>query len=240
MIKKLFVYTMFAIVSFLLAAGGSYLYMNSQDGFELAKASGAQAAVEAEPRRPLPVAVTPDPGSAEDLFRMGEMFRQRQEDLKKREEELEQEKNRLELVGGDIEQGKLQVEGMIAKADEAVLRVEGLLNKMIQQHEKMLDQQNEIDAELKRRTSDRRSIGDNELANLKRQAEIFEAMAPETASQSLTEWINTGQLKAVVRLLHHIETRNVAKILEPMDDRLRTTLLDAYIKSEPPPKTQKR
>lgn len=231
--KTAIAYLFFAILAFLLAAAGSWYYLNYQSEMLKQEQEETEATEEPVAQEPedysseLPIPVTGRPLSAEEIFRFSETIRTRQEALAQREAALEQKELRLKLVHDDIEAEQRELDGMLAQLRDAMDAADQVLAQ-IQQERSALDAQK---AELKQETQGDAAAQANQAdtaANLKKFAPLLAGMTPDKAAEMLTQLMNDGDLKTAAQLLRTVEERNASKILEAMDKAIVSDLFEAW------------
>lgn len=246
--KSIILYSVFAVATFSVAAGGSYVYFNSTNSLEIPANEQAEAEVEPvktevePPAESLPtIAVETSSMSAAEIFRFGATIKARQEALTAREKAISQREMRLNLVQNDITGQQREIDGMIEQNRDLVTQTEKLLAVLAAEQQKLNTQKSEVDAkltELSTKSGEPAASPQNLAANLKVGADWVQNLKPEPAAEMLEGMINNGDMKSVVQTLRGIESRKVAGILAAMDKEIRVEVLNSLKESEPlAPKT---
>lgn len=239
---RMIVYGVLVIGSFGLAAGGSWFLSQKDDqaeetdekaGEESAEnseestdADSTDSKSEKKPSQPQASAVPPRPMSAEDLYRIGEIMKAREEAIKNREAALEKTDRQLKLVLIDIDAEQRETDGVLTE-------VRGTLDaatRALQQFQ--LEKQNApMNPEPKNDANDAEDKGDgdeptpDQIKQAKRLAVVYQNMAPEQAAAKLTNIADDGNLELVVRISRYFEERKAAKILAGLDAPLHTEIV---------------
>lgn len=155
--------------------------------------------------------------SAAEVFRYASVNRKTMETLRQKEEELRQEELRLQLVQKDIEGRKLEIEGVLRQTQTTLEAGERLLSDM-QIEAQNLAKQRELQQQELENVKEAQAPSAERMANVKVTAGWLESMSPEDAAETLKNLANNGKMDLALQLLSYIEQRDVAKILDALND----------------------
>lgn len=252
---KMIAYGAAAILSFALAAGGSW-YLNREPeepedaaSAEVTEADGGDATAATEEKGKTadsgagtaseqpPSVVAAGPLTAEGLFRLGEQIREREERLLAAEKAQAERARQLDLALKDIQSFQEETDGILEELRGAVTIAQTQVDELVQANavrQQMMQQEQEAST---KPTS--KIPTPQEQKNLKKLAESYMAMAPEKASEQLSAMANDGDIDTVVRILDICETKKRAKILEAMSQELGVDIAKRLYELQPAPKEDK-
>jgi len=232
------------------AAGSWYLYASKENKEEpQSPVSEAPARMPSSPpAQPseqeddgqLPVAVRPRPISAEDIYRFGNVIRNREEVLKKREKQLEKQESRVKLMFEDIRAEQLELEALQAKVQSLTDSAESLLARISAEKQEADRMHKAAEQEREDFESSKTEVDDSQAQNIRRMSDWFQNMEPEKAAEYLRELSNDGQLSMAVQLLANFEERDAAQILAAMNDAALVVQLTEEFKTLKRPEKKKR
>lgn len=180
--------------------------------------------------------------SAAEIFRFGETYRNQQKVLQEQQEQLRRERHRIQLVYEDIRGVQRELDGFQSQLEDTLQQAQELLQKIHQQRHQLQQTRQEVHDDLEQVKNQQTVFEQDEMANLKKMAEWFQAMEPEKAAEILVQYSNDGKLDTAVKLLSQVEERNVAKILSAIEDpALGYQLSEKYLTlKRPPPRNAQR
>ena len=177
--------------------------------------------------------------TADDIFRIGELFRQQHASLAQRKEQIRKDEMRLSLLQSDLDATKQELDGLRGQMIATVQTGEMLLQKVLQEKQQIEASKPEVkpgEAEVEAPISP-----EAESTNMKQIARWLQGMPPETAAEHMKEMINDGKLKSAAQLISNIDERTAAKILAAVNDPVLVgSLMDEFRKLPRPPKKTKK
>jgi flagellar motility protein MotE (MotC chaperone) len=258
--SKIILFGVFGLATFGIAAAASWWLQAGQTSETVAESQPADAQHEppahgadeagSVPAGELPVAIRPKPLSVEEIYRLGENLRKREETLKARAEELDAERAHMKLAMEDIrreqqefESLQTKVQGLIATAEQLVAEL-GAKRQQAAEEQKKAEQdlkaikeaQTKAEQDLKTLKEAQGATNETERENIKRMAAWFQQMEPETAAEYLRELANDGGLDTAAQLLSDLEERDAAEILTAMSDAKLVIQLTEHFKDLKRPK----
>jgi len=245
--------------SFALAAGGSW-YLNQEPTTDDDKQNAADVensdpdstnvgdtdtdvsppAIEAQAQA-VPSAIPPRSMSAEDLYRIGEIMKGREEAIARREKMLETEDRRIKLVMRDIDAEQQETDGLFTQVRGTLESATEMLDQLRDENERL----SAVKTKQEETTPTDNSAAmpsPNEMKNAKRWSNIFQGMDPSRAAEYLTEMADEGDTQLVIRIVSLFEERKASKILEAMPDNQLVTQLaaESYKLRHPDKKADRR
>ena len=224
MVKSI-LFSMFAVALFAAGAVGSWYIMNLQKQNDDAAANEAlvsevKTAPEPKqsPKPDLSEYSTPLHAKAlngEDIFRFTAMNKKNLQLINEQKESLRQEELRLNLFEKDLEVRKQEIEGILKQSQRTVTEAESMIQQLQAEVQQLKAAK---DANATPNQDATPNVDDDAQANIKVSASWLQMMPPEKAAEALKSLANDGKKELVLKLLKFIEDRNVAKILEAMDD----------------------
>lgn len=203
----------------------------------------------------------------EEIVRYGFQYKKNMEVLKQKNEELKNNEMRLQLIQKDVDQKKMEIEGMLKQLQQTATATELLLQQTQQERQAVANEKESLDQEKRTLSEQKDSLqkdleeskrskagdgnatgttpaGANQAAvderqNLEKVALIFSGMDEAAAAKALQTLANKGNVEYALQILDNIEPRNVAAILDALDDpELTSHLTEAYrgLKRPEPPK----
>ncbi len=166
----------------------------------------------------LPVAVRPKPVSVEEIFRLGENLRHREEMLAERGREMDKERTRMKLGLEDVRREQQELESLQTRVQSLIGKAEQLLGDLAQKRQQLSQDKQKAEEELQKIKAAGVEYKQGEQKNIKQMAGWFQKMEPEAAAEQLRGLANSGKLDTVVQLLADMEDRDVAKILAVISD----------------------
>lgn len=242
-------YAIVGIIAFSAAAAGSWMLNKQQSQIEeSADNEASPVAAEVTPEAParhrsgetdreaaemiqeeLPVAVRPRPISADEVFRLGTLMREREKMLKNREDILQEDETRLKLVLSDIKAEQQTIDGLHTQVRGSITAAEQILDRIDQQQQDFVSDQQQAKTDLEAIQESAVEFKESENDNIKRMAQWFQAMEPDKAAEFIRELADDGKLDMAVQLLGNFEERDASEVLSAMDDTsLVTELLDKF------------
>ena len=155
--------------------------------------------------------------SAAEVFRYASVNRKTVETLRQKEEDLRQEELRLQLVQKDIEGRKREIEGILKQTQTTLEAGERLLSEL-QLAAQNLAKQRELQQKESETLKQAQAPSAERMKNVKVTAGWLESMRPEDAAETLKNLANKGNMDFALQLLGYIEERDVAKILDALND----------------------
>ncbi|MCA9215885.1 MAG: hypothetical protein KDB27_22620, partial [Planctomycetales bacterium] len=126
----------------------------------------------------------------------------------------EQDEMRLKMLEQDLDVRKQEIEGVLKQSQQAVSEAEKLISQLQAEVQQLKAEKEAIEKE---KEKDPEPTADIE-ASVKVAASWLQMMPPETAAEAVKSLANNGKKDFVLELLGHVEDRNVAKILEALND----------------------
>ena len=176
----------------------------------------------------MPVAVRPDQAlTIEAVRQMSESAEKRHKQLDEREKQLKKEEDRVQVLFNDLKREKMELttfsEGVEAKVD-ALDRMNVELQKVLAD----IDNKKKELEKLEKQTG----VETNKAAQLSEKVKTlkswFESLEAQQAADILVEKASQGDLEFAAELLHSLQGRQKAKILQAIDDpALVTQFLDS-------------
>lgn len=221
---RMLLYGFLVLGSFGLAAGGSwFMSQKAEDKDEQKEGEGDEnaadsdaAAQEATPED-MASAIHPRSMSAEDLYRIGEVMKSREDAIKRREAKLEAEDRRMKLVLMDIDAEQREADGLFTQVrgtlDSAAEMLRAVQDVRDQPVETTTTEENPPTEPEKMKVPDA-----GEMKNIKRWASIYQGMEPEKAATLLTKMANEGQIDSVVWIISQFDERKASMVLAAIPD----------------------
>jgi flagellar motility protein MotE (MotC chaperone) len=159
-----------------------------------------------------------------EVLELARKLRQRLEEVRKREEELTIREGRLQVLYDDIRGEREALEALREQVRQEMDLLKQQLANVQQEQQKLSDKAKELE----RKSFE---VSDAEAANVRKMAEMFESMPPESAALILEKMANNGNLKTAVQVLSRMNPRNAAKTLAAMADPGLAAQLSEQLKS---------
>lgn len=234
MLKKVATIGILALLCFSAAAVGGWFLLKTDNGDpQSAKNTNndlpTRSVVSQSTPSELPVPIHGKPMSPDEIFRIGETFRHRQEAIERREEELRKQENRLKLVAQDIDSQRKMLEGLLVQVGDQLQKGNTVEQQLLQQKQKLDSKKSEFEQTMEKFRDDRTSLDEGQTANLKKWAGLVANMTEQAAAQHITKMCNDGDVNSAARLLDFMEERDAAKILAEIEPSLLSEISDKYM-----------
>jgi hypothetical protein len=228
---RLLALALFGLMMFGAAAGGTWWFMNQDAAAEEptdpvaaaelppAVVEPAQAEAADQPTTDgLPVAVRARPMSIEELLRYGIGLKEREEMLKQREGGMERQQMQIKLALTDLRGEQQEIDSLRSQIQQQLEAADQILLRIQKAREDIAQQQAQAQEQMKQFESTQIQMDEQERENIKQLSTWLKSMEPEKAAEVVREMSNDGRLEDCVKILAHLEDRDVAKILSALND----------------------
>jgi len=264
--KRLMGLMIFGLLMGGLSAGGAWLVRSKQMAAEAAKAAEDAPPAKVEKlERPkvesstptaklpdsipavateddmLPVPIRPKPYSPEELVHMALALKARAETVRQREEAILRMEARQKLVMADLNGEQKEMEGLFVQVRDQRLATEDLIKKADLRLQELVGKEKQIATRKEELSVTEEAVDESRALNIEKMATVFQGMEPSNAAGTLKSLANDGKIDMAVQLLHKLEERKAAEIIEALNDEALTgEILQKYVDMKQPPVEKKK
>ena len=174
---------------------------------------------------------------AETVLRLRDSIMKKEVQLKKREDYLREHEKRIKFMIDDMHRERTEMDDMLAEAERRSQAARGMLER-VQEQTSLLP--NDAGDKLKNGAAGAGAtpMTETQRQNLANVGEFLSGLTPEQAASTIKEFCNNGKMDMVARLLSMMESRNVSKILDALEDPALVAEILERIRQLPPEDAQ--
>jgi flagellar motility protein MotE (MotC chaperone) len=156
--------------------------------------------------------------AANEAVQLANSLRTRLAAVREREALLLGRQKQLELVFNDIKSERASIDEMRKQVAEEMKAVERQLLNLEKKRAELDDKQQEVNTHVKEMEKNVVQLDGMEQGNLKKIADMYDSMAPESAGKILKQLAESGKMDTAVKLLGLMKERQAAKVLADLED----------------------
>lgn len=172
----------------------------------------AQAQPPGEPP-PRSVARPPYTPGTDDAVQLAASLRERLAAVREKEDKLAAQQKNLELVYQDIRGERGAIDELRKQVTEELKAVQGKMSDVERERAKAEEKRQETDQKVSEMQKNLFELEGVERDNIRKMAETFDSMAPESAAKILQSLADTARMDTAVKVLGQMKERQAAKVL---------------------------
>ncbi len=176
---------------------------------------GAQAPPPAEVP-PRSVARPPYTPGTDDAVQLAASLRERLAAVREKEDKLTSQQKNLELVYQDIRGERGAIDELRKQVGDELKAVDGKMGDVERERAKAEEKRQETDKKVTEMQKNLFELEGVERENIKKMAETFDSMAPESAAKILQSLADTARMDTAVKVLGQMKERQRGKVLEEL------------------------
>jgi flagellar motility protein MotE (MotC chaperone) len=165
---------------------------------------------------------------AEEAIQLATSLRERLSAVREKEGQLAQRQKSLELIYEDIAGERNAIDELRNQLSDELKAVEARLDSVEKRAADSEQQRNDASTKLTQMKKELTQLEGVEQTNIKKMAEMYDSMDPESAARILEQLANSAKMDTAVKLLGEMKERQAAKVLAalPPDSGLAPQLLE--------------